>query len=147
MRSTYPCEKRRDGASGPGKVRSRTLKIEGCGTRTINKPKSNPCLPACRQAGEQAGMAGRAEAARRLLFEDFFHLAEFALNFAADFFDLAFGFEAGLVEHAADFLFHGAFGFVECAFGFVTCASIHAVPRFVGAICDWCVVLMAKMAA
>jgi hypothetical protein len=80
----------------------------------------------------------REEAFAWLFFEDALDLTEFLLELAAGFFYLAFGFEARLVEHAADFLFHGAFGFVECAFGFVTCASIHAVPRFVGAKYDWC---------
>ena len=87
---------------------------------------------------ENVGHPSRCAWARRLLLEDFLDLAEFLLELTADFFDLAFGFEAGLVQDATDFLFDRALHFVECAFGFVSCASIHAVPRFVGAKCDWC---------
>src|SRR5580704_4396846 len=72
--------------------------------------------------------------ARRLLLEDFLDLAEFLLELTADFFDLAFGFEAGFVQDAPDFLFDSALHFVERAAGFVAGASVHVLPRFARSI-------------
>ena len=57
----------------------------------------------------------RPSSARFLLLrsEDFLHLPDFLLNFAADLFDLAFGYQAGIVRGSSNFLFSASFHFMQ----------------------------------
>jgi hypothetical protein len=92
-------------------------------------------LPNQTERQEQAGAlrSGNAVARERaawinfakLFFENFFNLADFLYDLAADFFALALGFKVGIVRRAADLFLDAAFHFMELAFGLVLRALLH----------------------
>jgi hypothetical protein len=65
-----------------------------------------------------------------LLLEYLFNLADFLLDFAAEFFVLAFGFQVGVVRDLSGFLFDVAFQFMKLAFDLIFRARFHLVPLF-----------------
>src|ERR1017187_535135 len=65
-----------------------------------------------------------------LLFEYLFNLADFLLDFAGEFFVLAFGFQVGVVRDLSGFLFNVAFQFMKLAFDLILRARFHLVLLF-----------------
>jgi hypothetical protein len=92
-------------------------------------------LPNQTERQEQAGAlrSGNAVARERaawinfskLFFENFFHLADFLYDLAADFFALAFGFKVGIIRRAADLFLDAAFHFMGLASHLVLGALLH----------------------
>jgi hypothetical protein len=59
-----------------------------------------------------------------LLLEYFFNLADFLLNFAGEFFVLAFGLQVGVVRDLSGFFFNVAFQFMKLAFDLILTCSV-----------------------
>jgi hypothetical protein len=62
-----------------------------------------------------------------LLLEYLFDLADFPLDFAGEFFDLAFGFQVGVIRDLSGFLFNVAFQLMKLAFDLILRARFHSV--------------------
>jgi hypothetical protein len=62
-----------------------------------------------------------------LLLEYLFNLADYLLDFASEFFGLAFGFQVGVVRDLSGFLFNVAFQFMTLAFDLILSAWFHLV--------------------
>jgi hypothetical protein len=65
-----------------------------------------------------------------LLLEYLFNLADFLLDFAGDFFVLAFGFQVGVVRDLSGCLFDVAFQFMKLALDLIFLAQFHRVFLF-----------------
>src|SRR5580704_13043973 len=74
---------------------------------------------------------GSIRCRRSLLLEYLFNLADFPLDFAGEFFVLAFGFQVGVVRSLSGCLFDAAFQFMKLAFDLIFRARFHLVsPLF-----------------
>ena len=71
-----------------------------------------------------------------LFFEDFLHLAYFLLDFPAYLFDLAFGFQVGIVRRSSNLLFNFTFQLVKLSFCFVLSALPHGLSPLTRSICE-----------
>jgi hypothetical protein len=60
-----------------------------------------------------------------LLVEHFFNLANFLLNFSAEFFILPFGYQVGIVGNVSRFLLCGTLQFMKLALHLILCAHFH----------------------
>src|SRR5579864_3425582 len=60
-----------------------------------------------------------------LFSEDFLHLADFLLDLPTYLFDLAFGFQIGIVRRSSNLLFNSTFHLVKLSSCFVLSASLH----------------------
>src|SRR5579864_6585083 len=59
--------------------------------------------------------------------EDFLHLADFLLDLPTYLFDLAFGFQIGIVRRSSNLLFHSTFQLVKLSSCFVLSAPLHGL--------------------
>jgi hypothetical protein len=65
-----------------------------------------------------------------LLLEYLFNLADFLLDFAGEFFVLAFGFQVGVVRDLSGGLFDAAFQFMKLALDLIFLTRFHLVFLF-----------------
>src|SRR5579872_339750 len=72
-----------------------------------------------------------------LFSEDFLHLADFVLDLSTYVFDLAFGFQVGIVRSPSNLLFDFAFHLVKLSFCSILSALLHGLSPLSRGFCEF----------